>query len=135
MILKLILQAICCFTWFCCGVAAYDLYMKKQELKKAMQDSDVVRAIPNYWLFYIDQGFHQERILSKFYNGVMKLTPNKCEEEFASSIRLLSEKQRLGCVGYFVIANKENTVEMCIYDLSYKLVMSFFVAKMNDWRE
>ena len=127
MILKIILQVIYCFVLFCCGVAAYYLYMMKKEVKKSMQDSNVVHVIPSYCLFYIDRGFHQDRILCNFYNGVMKLIPNKREEEFAYSIRLLSEKQRLGCVGYCAIANMENTVEMYIYDLSYKLVMSFFV--------
>ena len=97
--------------------------------KKSMQDSSVVRVIPNYWLFYIDRGFHQDRILSKFHTGVMKLPSSKSEEEFSYLTRLFSEKQRLGCVGYFAIANMENTVEMHIYDLSYKLVMSFFVTK------
>ena len=134
MILKIILQVICCFVLFCCGVAAYYLYMKKQEMKKHMQDSNVVRVIPKYWLFYIDRGFHQERVLSKFYNGVMKLHPNIREEEFASSIRLISEKKRIGCVGYCAIADIENTVEIYIYDLSYKLVMSFFVTKTEDER-
>lgn len=135
MILKIILQVICCFVLFCYGVSAYYLYMKKQEMKKSMQDSNVVRIIPNYWLFYIDRGFHQDRILSKFYTGVMKLPSYKREEEFASSIRYISEKQRLGCVGYCAIANIENTVEMYIYDLSYKLVMSFYVTKTGDWYE
>ena len=133
MFLKIIMQIVCAFLWFWCGVAAYYLYMKKQEMKKSMQESNVVRVIPNYWLFYIDRGFHQERILSKFYNGVMKLPTQMCEEEFANSIRILSEKERLGCVGYCAIANMENTVEMYIYDLSYKLVMSFFVTKTEDW--
>lgn len=123
MFLKIILQILCAFLWFWNGVAAYYLYMKKQEMKKE-------ESLGSYTIYGIIKASGSEFILQGLYDGTVEcLSPKPIEEQIMDSLQKHAGDGAKQFTCGFAVTRKCYDGQTCltIFTSDFKNIVSFFI--------
>ena len=123
MILKIILQIVCAFLWFWCGVAACVNYMKKEEMKKE-------ESLGSYTIYGIIKARGSDFILQGLYDGTIECQSTKSiEDQIMDSLKKHAGDGAKQITCGFAVTRKCYDGQTCltIFTRDFKNIISFFI--------